>query len=146
MTAKPGKYKVKPLSNVAKMWGINEKYKHAWLDYGRTAKNLLELFFLVAILYLTIERYVKKMRETRKIKREIEEVKVQKHNKLLNVSLYLIQKTDSDGKEVDASQWDELCNICKKWGDLICCDMCPKVFHLECIGMKEVPEGQFKCK
>lgn len=26
---------------VAKMWGINEKYKHAWLEYGKTVNNLL---------------------------------------------------------------------------------------------------------
>lgn len=67
------------------MWGINEKYKHAWLEYGRTARSLQEVFFLVAVLYLTIERYVKKMRETKKIKKEVEDVRLQRRNKLLNV-------------------------------------------------------------
>lgn len=50
------------------------------------------------MLYLTIERYVKKMRETRKIKKEVEDVRVQRRNKLLNVIPWLTQKGDGEGK------------------------------------------------
>jgi hypothetical protein len=39
--SKTRKIQSKYVSNSAKMWGINEKYKHAWLDYGKNAKTLL---------------------------------------------------------------------------------------------------------
>jgi hypothetical protein len=47
----------------AKIWGINEKYKHFWYDYSRKCKNLSDLYFLVSVLYLTIEKYVTKTRK-----------------------------------------------------------------------------------
>jgi hypothetical protein len=54
------------------MWGINEKYKHAWLQYlaNCNENSLMEVFFLNAILFLTIDRYVSKMRDPKKPKRD----------------------------------------------------------------------------
>ena len=31
-------------------------------------------------------------------------------------------------------------------GDLVCCELCPGVYHLECVGLSEVPEGDWVCK
>lgn len=30
-------------------------------------------------------------------------------------------------------------------GDLICCDLCPRVFHVKCVGLKELPQGDWIC-
>ena len=40
------------------------------------------------------------------------------------------------------------CSVCRDGGDLLCCDRCPKSFHLDCIGLKEedVPEDSWYCK
>ncbi|KAK8624265.1 hypothetical protein V6N13_065615 [Hibiscus sabdariffa] len=40
---------------------------------------------------------------------------------------------------------DEVCSVCCEWGELICCDRCPSAFHLNCVGVKEVPEGDWFC-
>ena len=42
---------------------------------------------------------------------------------------------------------NEICEVCEKGGDLICCDSCTIVFHLKCIRpkMKVVPKGVWSC-
>merc|ERR1711981_614833 len=39
------------------------------------------------------------------------------------------------------------CHICGFGGSLLCCDECPKAFHLNCIGLETngVPEGEWSC-
>eukprot|EP00742_Colponemidia_sp_Colp-10_P010775 GILJ01011869.1.p1 GENE.GILJ01011869.1~~GILJ01011869.1.p1 ORF type:complete len:1279 (+),score=240.48 GILJ01011869.1:198-4034(+) len=41
--------------------------------------------------------------------------------------------------------WGEVCQKCKKEGELICCDGCPATFHLPCIGLRRLPRGQWFC-
>ena len=42
----------------------------------------------------------------------------------------------------------DVCGICARGGDLLCCDFCPRAFHLECIGVVEedLPEGDWRCQ
>eukprot|EP01018_Ginkgo_biloba_P015782 Gb_10246 [translate_table: standard] len=40
---------------------------------------------------------------------------------------------------------DDICSICHVGGTLILCDHCPSSFHLECINMELVPEGNWYC-
>ena len=42
---------------------------------------------------------------------------------------------------------NDRCEACEEVGDLICCDTCNLVFHLECIrpAQKVVPRGQWNC-
>ncbi|KAF1001863.1 hypothetical protein AG4045_021474 [Apium graveolens] len=40
---------------------------------------------------------------------------------------------------------DDICSICHSWGQLICCDGCPSAFHERCLGLKEVPGGNWYC-
>jgi hypothetical protein len=37
----------------------------------------------------------------------------------------------------------EYCEVCKLGGDVVCCDICPRVYHLDCINMTEsdLPKG-----
>lgn len=42
---------------------------------------------------------------------------------------------------------DDICRSCYKLGDLLCCDSCPAVFHMECLEppLKDVPTGEWSC-
>lgn len=42
---------------------------------------------------------------------------------------------------------DDHCRSCHKLGDLLCCESCPAVFHLECLDppLSEVPQGEWNC-
>ncbi|KAJ3689119.1 hypothetical protein LUZ61_018283 [Rhynchospora tenuis] len=41
---------------------------------------------------------------------------------------------------------DDLCRTCGDGGTLVVCDICPRAFHPECVGLKDIPEGQFFCR
>jgi hypothetical protein len=45
------------------------------------------------------------------------------------------------------SESDDLCSACKGAGEFVCCESCPRVFHLLCCDPPsvEVPEGSFFC-
>ena len=40
------------------------------------------------------------------------------------------EKDEADGPE--ESDHESLCHVCGEDGELICCDQCPKVYHLDC--------------
>jgi PHD-finger len=42
---------------------------------------------------------------------------------------------------------NEVCEVCEKGGDLLCCDTCSLVFHLGCIRPKivSIPKGKWSC-
>ncbi|KAL1185724.1 hypothetical protein V6Z11_A01G132300 [Gossypium hirsutum] len=40
---------------------------------------------------------------------------------------------------------DEACSICCYGGELICCEYCPSAFHMNCLGLNEVPDGNWFC-
>ncbi|KAL9458652.1 hypothetical protein AB3S75_007506 [Citrus x aurantiifolia] len=46
----------------------------------------------------------------------------------------------------DANDWnsDECC-LCKMDGSLLCCDGCPAAYHSKCVGVANVPEGDWFC-
>lgn len=43
--------------------------------------------------------------------------------------------------------YDDHCRICHKLGDLLCCETCPAVFHLECVDppLTDVPTEDWQC-
>lgn len=43
--------------------------------------------------------------------------------------------------------YDDHCRVCHKLGDLLCCETCPAVFHLECVEppLRDVPEEDWQC-
>ncbi|KAI4368904.1 hypothetical protein MLD38_017408 [Melastoma candidum] len=40
---------------------------------------------------------------------------------------------------------DYICTVCHDGGETILCDQCPSSFHMECIGLTEVPNGEWFC-
>ncbi|CAK7347425.1 unnamed protein product [Dovyalis caffra] len=40
---------------------------------------------------------------------------------------------------------DYICSVCHDGGDLIVCDQCPSTFHQNCVGLEDIPEGQWFC-
>ncbi|KAG0727012.1 Protein kinase C-binding protein 1 [Chionoecetes opilio] len=51
-------------------------------------------------------------------------------------------KTDNNGQDY---QNDNYCWECHREGVFICCEMCPRVFHLKCAGMDKEPEEDWAC-
>ena len=51
------------------------------------------------------------------------------------------------GRSNSFDDHDEICEVCEKGGDLLCCDTCTLVFHLRCIRPKlqTVPKGKWSC-
>ncbi|KAB0795122.1 hypothetical protein PPYR_11961 [Photinus pyralis] len=43
--------------------------------------------------------------------------------------------------------YDDHCRVCHKLGDLLCCETCPAVYHLECVDppLTNVPEDDWQC-
>ena len=52
---------------------------------------------------------------------------------------------DSD-KEENVDQHNDFCHECSEGGEVLCCGNCTLVFHLKCIGMDGVPEGNWLCQ
>ncbi|KAG7395016.1 hypothetical protein PHYBOEH_004381 [Phytophthora boehmeriae] len=57
------------------------------------------------------------------------------------------EKMDADGSESELDANLDFCEVCQAAGDLVCCDKCPRSFHLACLHMKEsdLPEGDWQC-
>jgi hypothetical protein len=41
--------------------------------------------------------------------------------------------------------WEDTCGACGELGNVTCCDGCPAVFHLGCVGLAENPNGDWFC-
>jgi len=58
--------------------------------------------------------------------------------------LHLDQEDQFDMKRQETN---DTCEICREGGDLLCCDACPKVFHVGCLDppLKRIPKGLWIC-
>eukprot|EP00741_Cyanophora_paradoxa_P023825 tig00021623_g23013.t1 len=56
-------------------------------------------------------------------------------------------KARASGGEEDgeASDHEANCCVCGEGGELLCCDKCPKVYHIACLQIESVPEGDWLC-
>eukprot|EP00727_Mastigamoeba_balamuthi_P008572 m51a1_g4337 putative chromodomain-helicase-dna-binding protein 5-like isoform x2 (1256) ;mRNA; r:157604-162219 len=44
-----------------------------------------------------------------------------------------------------ASRSKEQCEVCNGTGKLLCCDRCPRVYHVHCVNLSRVPRGEWIC-
>ncbi|KMT05031.1 hypothetical protein BVRB_7g171910 [Beta vulgaris subsp. vulgaris] len=40
---------------------------------------------------------------------------------------------------------DHICSVCHYGGELLLCDRCPSSFHARCLGLQDIPEGDWFC-
>lgn len=53
---------------------------------------------------------------------------------------------ESESEEASDSNFDS-CNVCDVTGNLLCCDKCPRAYHMDClkISAKDLPDGDWQC-
>ena len=44
-----------------------------------------------------------------------------------------------------AQKNDNFCWVCRREGQLVCCEACPRVFHLKCAQLPSDPPGDWVC-
>ena len=54
--------------------------------------------------------------------------------------------SEDNNNDPNEREWDERCFMCRKGGNLLCCDGCSNVSHLQCINLKKPPEGEWHCE
>ncbi|KAK8947970.1 PHD finger protein [Platanthera guangdongensis] len=62
------------------------------------------------------------------------------------VSLHELSIILSKRRKLLDSQNDDLCSICEDAGELVLCDLCPRLFIRVCAELSSVPEGDWHCK
>eukprot|EP00037_Helgoeca_nana_P031188 m.394382 g.394382 ORF g.394382 m.394382 type:complete len:1241 (+) comp28343_c4_seq5:276-3998(+) len=68
-------------------------------------------------------------------------------------AMALMMEGGDEGSESDAAgeadgvdnYVDSLCSVCTQGGEVLCCDTCPLVYHLECVGLRRIPRGVWQC-
>ena len=132
----------------------------------RTASNALktqELYHLPLDQKLALLQFMcDKIIESRFVCEELQErqqrieQKIRKHGRVVTsknlldgvcYSLKENQQIDeySDGDEEEGNS--DICSVCRRGGQLICCDTCANAYHLACVSETKhsVPDGDWSC-
>ncbi|KAJ6806030.1 uncharacterized protein M6B38_177175 [Iris pallida] len=62
------------------------------------------------------------------------------------VSLHELSVSLSKDRKLSSDENDDLCSICADGGDLLLCDLCPRAFHKECVGLSSIPRCDWYCR
>ncbi len=62
-------------------------------------------------------------------------------------SVFSSQKGEELPEPPEEDWHDAWCRVCKDGGDLLLCDYCELVYHMECVNppLTELPEDKWKC-
>ena len=115
------------------VWGCYTDMIPYWGTFLENSKSVPDLFIPVKIFEEAAERYLeaqkpepcpqaenRRSRRLRKLRKIREEQEVWKNQ-------------------------DVNCYVCGELGMVVCCDTCPRVAHLNCLGIENVPEGEWNC-
>ncbi|KAG2308430.1 hypothetical protein Bca4012_082474 [Brassica carinata] len=62
------------------------------------------------------------------------------------VSLHELSVALTMDQKFSIRENDDLCSICKDGGELLCCDTCPRSYHIECAYLPSLPSERWSCK
>ncbi|CAN4101052.1 unnamed protein product [Withania somnifera] len=78
--------------------------------------------------------------------RPSENIYLEDGRSLLECQMQMKNKLSVENKHDSCfTQNDYICSVCHYGGDLILCDGCLSSFHPDCLGIKDVPEGDWFC-
>lgn len=103
-----------------------------------THSLLLSLYFFDALVNTYCKDKQKKEERQKEFTKEIPQVRTTRTR-----TRVLIEDSDEESYESDeeyGKEWNETCFVCDDFGELICCDHCSNVAHLDCAGLKLIPE------
>ncbi|XP_053677351.1 nucleosome-remodeling factor subunit NURF301 [Anopheles nili] len=60
---------------------------------------------------------------------------------------FLVTSQVRDDVMQEAIRYDDHCRVCHRVGELLCCETCPAVFHLDCVEppLEDVPKEDWQC-
>lgn len=123
----------KVLEKVAGLWDFSDLHS-IWEISVKECENLSELYMCVHLLTHMVEKF----NQNNKVIEVVESA--------YNIARrsYRIERLNKMKKEVPKEQ-DLQCYVCGQLGYVACCDVCPKVAHFECIGISQLPDGEWHC-
>ncbi|KAF8111175.1 hypothetical protein N665_0076s0167 [Sinapis alba] len=62
------------------------------------------------------------------------------------VSLHELSVALSMDQKFSIRENDDICRICQDGGELLCCDTCPRSYHIVCAGLSSLPIERWSCK
>ncbi|KAI4373565.1 hypothetical protein MLD38_011679 [Melastoma candidum] len=62
------------------------------------------------------------------------------------VSLHELAVNLNEQRSISSKESDDVCSVCLDYGDLLCCDTCPRTYHLDCIHLRSLPQGSWSCR
>ena len=56
------------------------------------------------------------------------------------------EEEELEEDQENEKEWDDSCFVCDKGGNVLCCETCTHVAHINCLGMKKPPQGDWHCE
>lgn len=53
--------------------------------------------------------------------------------------------SNEDAGDANDNEVDAVCFVCTGGGEVLCCDTCTRVYHIECVGLRHAPRGEWSC-